>query len=203
MSDIPKIKICGLSRECDIDYVNLYKPDYMGFIFWEKSHRYVNCCRAEYLRQKLDYGITPVGVFVDESVAEIIKLVRAEIIDVVQLHGNESESDIRMIHDATGVRVIKAVKVVSGDEVSKWDNSEADYILLDSGMGSGKTFDWNTKFDRPQKPFFLAGGINNQNVKMAVDIFSPFCIDLSSSVETDKLKDPDKIRDIIQTIRGL
>lgn len=202
MSDIPKIKICGLSRECDIDYINMYSPEYMGFIFYPKSHRYVDSYKAEYLRQHLDIGITPVGVFVDESVFEIIKLVRSGIIDMVQLHGNESEDDIKTIHDATGARIIKAIKVKEGDEISKWNDSEADFLLLDSGMGSGKTFDWNAKIELPSKPFFLAGGINSDNVKQAIDIFSPYCIDLSSSVETDKLKDPVKIKEIIKAIRG-
>lgn len=197
-----KIKICGLYRECDIDYVNQYKPDYIGFIFWPKSHRYVTSDLATTLKARLDKNIQAVGVFVDEDKDVIVKIAKNGIIDVVQLHGNETEADVRYIKEQTGKQVIKAVKIVTGEELKAWEDSEVDYLLLDSGMGTGKTFDWSKADRRPEKPFFLAGGIGAENVRQAVEVFKPYAVDLSSSVETERKKDPEKIKAVIQALRG-
>jgi len=199
---ITKVKICGLFRECDIDYVNRYKPDFAGFIFWPKSHRYVTDEKAAALRQKLDKDIKAVGVFVDESRERIADIANKGIIDIIQLHGNETDEDIRYLKAATGKQVIKAVKIKDGSEIAAWDDSSADYLLLDSGMGTGKPFDWNTVGKRPKKEFFLAGGLGAENIQEAIKLFSPFAVDLSSSVETDKVKDAEKIKTVIERVRG-
>lgn len=200
MSDT-KIKICGLYRDEDIDYVNQYEPDYIGFIFWPRSHRYVDMQRAAWLKSNLSADIKAVGVFVDEDKDLIVKIAKNDIIDILQLHGNETNEDIKYLKAQTGKPVIKAVKIVTGDEILKWDESDADYLLLDSGMGTGKTFDWSKAERRPSKPFFLAGGIGAHNIKEAANIFKPYAIDLSSSVETDKKKDKSKIKAVIEALR--
>lgn len=209
-----KIKICGLYREEDIHYVNLYRPDFIGFIFWPKSHRYVDKEKALQLSRLLkrddkgDAYIKRVGVFVDEDINTIADIACSDIIDIIQLHGNEDESVVEILKQKTQLPVIKAVKIKSGFEeeaaleIKRWDASAADYLLLDSGMGTGKPFDWGKADVRPVKPFFLAGGINADNICEAADIFKPYAIDLSSSVETDKKKDEAKIRAVINALRA-
>ena len=225
-----KIKICGLRRSEDIEYVNEYLPDYIGFIFWPKSHRYLSFEAAKVLKDKLDKRIKAVGVFVDEDIDKVIKAANDDVFDIVQLHGDEDAEYIRRVKEATGKPVIKAIKIKNEEinSVVESDNRKdastcekidnvvidnnvinekekvedvADYLLIDSGMGSGKTFDWTKKFDFGDKPFFIAGGIDAGNIKEAEDIFKPYGIDLSSSVETDKVKDPEKIRQVIEAIR--
>lgn len=206
MSDT-KIKICGLFRDEDIAYVNEYKPDYAGFVFYKKSHRNLTYDRALQLKKLLAEDIKSVGVFVDEPVDNIIKLVKNNILDIVQLHGNEDENVIKRIKEETGVSIIKAVKIVSGDELIEAAQLGADYLLCDSGMGTGKAFDWDKSAQitgaKTGLPLFLAGGISCDNVKEAIDIFKPYAVDLSSSVETEKVKDPDKIKEIIRIVREL
>ncbi len=202
MPEQTKIKICGLYRAVDVNYVNQSKPDYIGFIFWPKSHRYVTMDVARTLKDALDSSIKAVGVFVDEDSETILAIVKAGIIDIVQLHGSETEETVRYIKDNSGVPVIKAVKMKNGDEHAAWADSSADFLLLDSGMGTGKPFDWSSAKTRPKKPFFLAGGINDTNVQEAIRLFRPYAVDLSSSVETDKKKDPEKIERVVSAVRN-
>lgn len=194
-----KIKICGLFRDEDIGYVNKYKPDYIGFIFWKKSHRYVDKEKAAALKGILDRDIKAVGVFVDEDPEVILELAGDGIIDLIQLHGSEDTSYIEYIKQQSGLPVIKAVRIVTGNEIEVFDKSDADYLLLDAGKGEGKTFDWSVA-QRPQKPFFIAGGINHENLAAAISFFRPYCVDLSSSVETRKVKDEEKIRRVMQLV---
>jgi phosphoribosylanthranilate isomerase len=140
-----KIKICGLFRDEDIDYVNEARPDYAGFVFAE-SRRKVTPERAAALRKRLAGGIVPVGVFVDAPAPEIAALYRGGVISAVQLHGTEDAAYIDRLRAACGgegLPVIKAVKF--GDEKTNGRTfpANADYCLFDSGAGSGKTFDWN------------------------------------------------------------
>lgn len=196
-----KLKICGLYRDIDISYVNHDKPDYIGFIFWPKSHRYVTAESAGALKKMLDPAIKAVGVFVDEDPEIILSIAAAGIIDVIQLHGGETEDTVKYIKEQSGLPVIKAVKMQTGTEHDKWADSCADYLLLDSGMGTGKPFDWSSAKTRPKKPFFLAGGINDTNVQEAIRLFHPYAVDLSSSVETDKKKAPEKIAKVVRAVR--
>jgi len=206
-----KIKICGLRRIEDIECVNKYLPDYIGFIFWPKSHRYLTFDEAKILKDKLDSRIKAVGVFVNEDIDKVIQAANDNVIDIVQLHGDEDEDYIRKVKSATGNPVIKAVKIKNQEtdnhesktqELIDFYHTTADYLLVDSGMGSGKTFDWTKKFDFGDKPLFIAGGIDSSNIKEAEAIFKPYGIDLSSSVETNKFKDPEKIRRVIEALRA-
>lgn len=193
-----QIKICGLTRNEDIDAVNMYRPDYIGFVF-ARSKRQITPKRASELRHRLDKEIKAVGVFVNEDRNRIAELCENKIIDIVQLHGSENEDDINWIKTHCNTPVIKAVSVKSVEDIRKWENSSADYLLLDNGAGgTGKCFDWNVI--ECDKPFFLAGGINRDNIKKAL-LSGASAIDISGGVETDGLKDAAKIKEIIDIIR--
>ena len=157
------------------------------------------------LRENLICDIIPVGVFVNQEPAKILEIVKAGIIDIIQLHGSESEEYIKNIKDLTGKPVIKFMPVGNDPRIvpSNYNNC-ADYILFDSlGGGTGKSFDWGildkSKID---KPFFLAGGLNIDNITNAVNQIRPFAADVSSGVETDGLKDRRKIIDIVNLVRS-
>lgn len=195
-----KIKICGLFREEDIEYANQVMPDYIGFVFWEHSSRYVSHERAAALRRMLDPEIQAVGVFVNAPPEEIISLLDAGVIHMAQLHGEETEEDIRYLQAVTGKPVVKAVKVRSRCDVEAWLDSSADYLLFDSGMGSGAVFDWGLLADIPGD-FFLAGGLRPENLKQAVETVGPYAVDLSSGVETDGIKDRCKMQEAVSLVR--
>lgn len=196
-----KIKICGLRRLKDIEIVNKYKPDYIGFVFAD-SKRKVSHEIASRMKSKLSSDIISVGVFVDAPQDEILELFDDNIIEVAQLHGMESEDYINNLKENTNneLKIIKAIEMADDVDLSKYDNSHADYLLLDSGKGSGKTFDWQLIKNDLKKDFFLAGGINSTNVKKAIEEFKPYAIDLSSSLETNDYKDEDKIKEIMEVI---
>jgi len=197
----PKIKICGLLRPCDIDAVNFAKPDYIGFVFAE-SRLKITTFQAEKLRKNLSRDIIPVGVFVNEPINNIISIVQSGIIDIIQLHGDETEQYIARLKSLTDAVIIKAVAVIEAGDVQKWENSCVNYLLLDSkGGATGQLFDWNL-IGEIQKRFFLAGGLNIENIHSAIQKTSPFAVDMSSSVETNGLKDEEKIKAIISKIRN-
>lgn len=194
-----KIKICGLSRTEDIFYVNEACPDYVGFVF-AKSRRQVDPAQAAALRRLLRREICPVGVFVDEKPEEILRLLRDGTIEAVQLHGQETEEQIRLIRQESGKKVIKAVRITDGRELDVWKESSADYLLFDGGCGDGKVFDWSVadKAKSLGKPFFLAGGLNVCNAAEAVRQFAPYALDVSSGVESAGVKDRKKILDFMR-----
>ena len=197
-----KIKICGLRRFEDIEIVNKYKPDYIGFVFAD-TKRYVSHELAYKLKQKLDPDIISVGVFVDEDKEKILKLFKNKTIKVAQLHGNESEEYIVELKKKTdyGLIIIKAIEMSEDTDLLDYDSSHADYLLLDSGKGSGKTFDWNLIKKDLKKDIFLAGGLNSENVNQAIGEFNPYAIDLSSSLEVNGFKDETKIKEIMELIK--
>lgn len=192
-----KIKICGLTRPEDIGFVNEYQPDYIGFVF-AKSKRQIDYQTARKLKALLNPGILVVGVFVDEDMEKIVSIVEEGIIDIMQLHGCESEAYIQTLRQRTNAKIIKAVKVTTLQSNSI--KTKADYILLDSTAGSGKLFDWKRKIDC-NKPIFLAGGLNPENVAEAVNQMRPYAVDVSSGVETEGKKDRDKIKKFIEESR--
>ena len=215
-----KLKICGLRRKEDINIVNKYGPDYIGFVFAD-SPRKVSYEEAKVLSDILSEDIVPVGVFVNEHMKLIVDLFKDGIIKIAQLHGDEDEKYIRNLKDKsieqTGIEipVINAIEIKDisnedsgtdyNDELLKWRDSASDYFILDSGKGSGKTFDWNL-IDKNSEFFrnsiFLAGGLNSENLTSAIEEFNPFAVDLSSSVETDGFKDEEKIKEIIEIMEN-
>ena len=196
-----KIKICGLKRLEDIEIVNRYKPDYIGFVFAD-SKRKVSHDFAYELKQNLDSDIVSVGVFVDASQNEILELFNGGVIEMAQLHGMESEEYILSLKEKTNnqLKIIKAIEMSEDVDLLKYNDSSSDYLLLDSGKGSGKTFDWRLIRSDLKKEFFLAGGLDSSNVCEAIKEFNPYAIDLSSSLEIDGFKDENKIKEIMEVI---
>lgn len=198
-----KIKICGLSRERDIDYANQYLPDYVGFVLhYPKSRRYISVERAQELGRLLNPGIQIVGVLVDQPLETAVSLLDDCVIDIAQLHGHEDEAYIKALKERTGKEVWKAFQIRSAEDVAAAKASSADMVVLDSGMGSGEVFDWSliADFDRP---YFLAGGLSPQNAVRCVKQLHPYGIDLSSGVETNGVKDKGKISSVIHAVRRM
>ena len=187
-----KIKMCGLSRIEDIEAANAIKPDYIGFVFAKKSRRYISYEKAAELKKLLDPGIKAVGVFTDPTISDIEELVQKRIVDLVQLHGTESESFTKAVKTICNCPVIRTYIIATKEDVTAAENSCADYILLDSGAGTGKVFDWELLKDI-RRPYFLAGGLNPENVRSAVEKLDPFCVDVSSGIETNGKKDKNKM----------
>ena len=197
-----KIKICGLRRREDILAVNEAKPDYCGFIIeFPSSFRSVTADEVRELVKELDPEIRPVGVFVNAPMELVRTLLDDGTLALAQLHGQEDESYIRELKTYTDKLIIKAFSIKTAEDIEKALQSPADYILLDQGGGgTGKTFDWSL-IPEIQRPFFLAGGIGASNLGQAIREIHPYAVDLSSSVETDGVKDPEKIRKLMETIR--
>lgn len=195
-----KIKLCGLSRQCDIEWANELKPDYIGFIFWSKSKRNVSPERAKELKALLSPDIKAVGVFVDEPIENIAKLLSDNIIDLAQLHGSEDEEYIARLRTLSDKPIIKAFLIKSKEDAKRAEKSTADHILLDSGMGTGKGFD-RSLLKNISRPYFLAGGLYPENVGIAVDTLSPYAVDVSSGIETDNFKDRNKMAAFVNAVR--
>ncbi|MCG2730888.1 MAG: phosphoribosylanthranilate isomerase [Acetobacterium sp.] len=198
-----KIKICGLTRLADIKAVNAAQPDYIGFVF-ATSKRQVDMETARTLKQVLDPGIKAVGVFVNHPMAEIIALAEAGIIDLIQLHGDEAEATVRLLQLQTGLPVIRAFRIKSQADIKE---TAADYRLFDTYDpsqygGSGAAFNWEL-LQGVTGDFFLAGGLNSGNIEAAIKQVKPYCIDISSGVETDGVKDRDKIIEIVAKTREI
>ena len=195
-----KIKLCGLSRQCDIEWANELKPDYIGFIFWSKSKRNVSSEKAKELKALLSPDIKAVGVFVNEPVENVAELLSNNIIDIAQLHGSEDEEYITKLRTLSDKPIIKAFLLKSKDDAKTAEKSTADHILLDSGMGAGKSFDWNL-LREIKRPYFLAGGLYPENVADPIDKLSPFAVDVSSGIETDNFKDKNKMTAFVKAVR--
>lgn len=195
-----KIKLCGLRRNCDIDYVNKLLPDFIGFVFAPKSKRYVTFDEAQTLSERLDNRITPVGVFVNEEIENIKYLVNHNIIGAVQLHGSEDNEYIKKLRVDVDCPIIQAFKIETQQDIKKAEASDADYIMLDSGGGTGETFNHSLIRDI-KREFFLAGGLDSENVCEAISICKPYAVDASSSLETDGFKDEDKMEAFARAVR--
>ena len=199
-----RIKICGLTRPEDIQAVNQAKPDFAGFIVeFPKSRRNVTVEQLKALRDELDESILPVGVFVNAPVELPAQLLNEGTIALAQLHGQEDEEYITRLKGMTDQLLIKAFSIKTEADIKKAIRSEADYILLDQGAGgTGETFDWGL-VPAIKRPWFLAGGLDCENLETAIHLLHPWAVDLSSSVETDGHKDPDKILKAVQTVRNI
>ena len=184
----------------DIEYANEVLPEFIGFVFAPKSRRYVSFEQAKKLRGELDYRIAAVGVFVDEDIENIVRLVKDEVIDMVQLHGSEDNAYIAKLREMAEVPIIQAFKIIDSYDAESAVLSDADFVLLDSGMGPGKTFDWSL-IKSINRPYFLAGGISPENAAQAVERFSPYAVDASSSLETDGVKDLSKMTALARAVR--
>jgi phosphoribosylanthranilate isomerase len=212
---VSKIKICGLFRKEDIEFANEAKPDFIGFVFAEKSKRFVSSKQAETLRKNLSKEITPVGVFVNAEIDFINELYKSGTIQIAQLHGTETEEYAEKLKSKTSIKIIKAqlfsptahpicfADTPLGEGNFALFNSQLyNYVLFDSSSpGSGQPFDWEHLQNMDlSKNIFLAGGINLENIKAALEL-SPFAIDVSSGAETDGVKDRGKILQLVKAVR--
>ena len=200
-----KVKICGLRRVEDITYVNDLKPDFIGFVF-AKSKRQVTPEQAAQLKARLDKEIKAVGVFVNAAQDEILQLARAKTIDVIQLHGDEDAAYCAGLKAQTELPVIKAIRVKDAASLAGLEKIPCDYLLFDTYTpgqygGTGKRFDMSLVKNIP-KPYFIAGGLDAENVSEVIKKSEAFAVDVSGGVETNGLKDKEKIAAFIAKIRG-
>jgi len=200
---VPKIKICGLFREQDIEFANEAKPDFTGFIFAEKSRRFVSAKQAENLRKNLAKEIIPVGVFINAKIDDIISLQKNGIIDIIQLHGNEPDEYIKELKTKCKAKTIRALNLTSNSQLSTLNSQLCNYTLLDAPTpGSGNAFNWECLQGMDlSKNVFLAGGVNLQNIGEALKL-NPFAVDVSSGAETDGVKDREKILRLVEAVRN-
>lgn len=195
-----RIKLCGLSRMEDIAAANMLLPEYIGFVFAEKSSRFVSPEQAAMLKALLSPKIQAVGVFVNEDPERIAALLNTDVIDLAQLHGSEGPEEMERLKMLSGKPLIKAFQIRSEEDLMAALESPADYILLDSGTGGGKTFNWDL-LRNFKRPYFLAGGLSPENVQEAVRRLSPFGVDVSSGIETGGRKDQRKMIEFILAVR--
>lgn len=228
-----RIKLCGLTRIQDIEIANKLKPEYIGFIFWDRSSRNVSAIQAARLKGKLDPEIKAVGVFVNAPAEQVISYYNVGIIDIAQLHGNENEEYIKKLHDA-GLTVIKAFKMKktgeninlagnvnietpekpTGDAITETSGKSADDVITEAvkssadyimfDPGKGEGATFNWQLIKGiKREFFLAGGLTPENIEKAVETVQPFAVDVSSGIETGGHKDPDKMAAFVKNTRTL
>ena len=197
-----EIKICGMRTIQDIEYMNIYKPEYVGFILAPSKRQITpNLCKE--LISKLDENIIKVGVFVNTSSEKINQIVSFCGLDIAQLHGEEKPYEC----DKIEASVWKAFRIRSKKDIEKIDDYNVDGCLLDAYDknaygGTGKSFSWQLIKDLDiKRKLILAGGIKLENVENTMTIDGIKCIDVSSGVETNGIKDKDKIREIIERVR--
>lgn len=195
-----RIKLCGLSRLCDIETANKLKPDYIGFVFAPQSRRYITPEQAVAMKRLLDPGICAVGVFTDETPAGAAELLNRGVIDMAQLHGSEDEAYIRKLRKLTDRPIIRAFQIKNGKDAAEAEQSQADYILLDSGAGTGTAFNWDL-IKNIKRSYFLAGGLDAENVPYGIKALHPFAVDVSSGIETDGKKDYGKMAAFVAAVR--
>lgn len=197
-----KVKICGMQTENDIAMANAFSPDYIGFVFAE-SKRCVRMQQAESMKRALHPDIKAVGVFVNQPLDEVAELCRRGIIDMVQLHGDETQAYVRALKERICVPVI-CVTPVSAHVCEP--RFAGDYYLYDTATaargGTGQVFEWSLLNETDMRNAFLAGGLTPENVGNAVCSVKPFAVDVSSGVETDGRKDAEKIRRFMKAVHG-
>ena len=190
------IKVCGMREAQNIrDVESLQRVDMMGFIFYPKSPRYIYELPAY-----LPVHARRVGVFVNEDLKRIEEICDKKVIDIVQLHGLEEEKELNYLRSRIVQPVIKAFCIKKEEDVRQAERSPADFILLDSGAGTGRTFEWEW-IKHMERPYFLAGGIHIDNVEKALEQLKPYAIDVSSGIETEGRKDKRKMAAIMTAVR--
>ena len=203
-----KVKICGIKNLQDVQAVNKHKPDFAGFVFYPLSKRYVSLIVARLLKAALNRHIKTVGVFVNAPVEEIAAAAELGIIDLVQLHGDEGNAYIAELKKICKLPIIKAVRVQDESDIKRADYYDCDYLLFDTYSqsaygGTGRQFNTQLlKGVKIHKPYFIAGGLNAENVRHAIKGLKPFAADVSGGVETDGGKDAAKIKAFIKQVKG-
>ena len=211
----PKVKMCGISKVETIPAVVEAKPDYMGLVFApskrqvtvEQAKTLVEALHKQCKEQNDTVSIKTVGVFVNETLDNLVTIANEANLDVVQLHGDEDEAFIQSLKERTNVEVWKAVQIRSAADVEKWIDSSADMLLFDAYHkdergGTGEVFDWSS-LDAFERPFMLAGGIDSTNVARAIRTVRPYGIDISSGIETNGVKDDEKITAFTKIVKSI
>ncbi|MBR1591857.1 MAG: phosphoribosylanthranilate isomerase [Ruminococcus sp.] len=188
-----KIKMCGMCRIEDIEYANKILPEFVGYIFAEKSRRYISPEKAVKFTEILDSRIIPVGVFVNADMNFISDIADRNIIEFIQLHGDEDDNYISSLRNITSKPIIRAFKIRNREDIERAENSQADIVLLDSGEGSGHLFNHELIKDI-SRPYILAGGLNPENIGGIIRKLNPYAADVSSGIETDGIKDFNKMK---------
>jgi phosphoribosylanthranilate isomerase len=190
-------------REVDIEGVNAARPDYVGFVIdFPKSKRSLTRERVAQLSSQVDDRIVRVGVFVDEPQEFVAELFDAGTIDVAQLHGHEDEEYIARLRAITDVRIWQAFQVRDAAATERARASSADMVVVDAGQGTGRVFDWSL-VQGLDRDFILAGGLGPDNVAAAIEQVRPWGVDMSSGIETDGVKDPEKMRAAVAAARKM
>ncbi|MBK5242111.1 phosphoribosylanthranilate isomerase [Clostridium sp.] len=196
-----KIKICGIRRPQDIEYLNELQVEYAGFVF-AKSKRRVSMEEALCLIQKLSADIKKVGVFVDEDPLKVIEIAEKLKLEVLQFHGHETQAYINKFE---GFEIWKAIKIISSKSISEVRNYKCERFLLDNSIsGSGEIFKWELVQQKVKgSQVMLAGGLTSENVAQGIIQLTPYGVDVSSGVETHGFKDYEKIKKFIRKVREL
>ena len=181
--------------------MNLVRPDYAGFVLAPGFRRTVSAQEAGRLSSLLDEGIVPVGVFVDEPPENVARLLEDGTISIAQLHGMEDEEYLSRLRDLTSGTLMKCFRVSSRGDVEAASCCSADLVMLDSGTGTGKAFDWSLA-EGLGRDFFLAGGLDPSNVGEAIKRMHPTAVDTSSGIETDGFKDYEKMEAFVKAVRS-
>ena len=211
----PKVKMCGISKVETIPAVVEAKPDYMGLVF-APSKRQVTVDQAKILIEELHKQcinhydtkvVKTVGVFVNETLDNLVRIADTANLDAVQLHGDEDETFIQSLKERTNVEVWKAIQIRTAADTEKWIDSSADMLLFDAYHkdergGTGEVFDWSS-LDAFERPFMLAGGIDSTNVARAIRTVRPYGIDISSGIETNGVKDDKKITAFTKIVKSI
>lgn len=196
-----KIKFCGLRTLRDVGFANEIRPDYVGFVLAKRFWRHVSYTDVQELKNALRPDISAVGVFVDNPFEEVAELLERGVIDLAQLHGSEDDNFIMRLKDRTGRPVIKAFKIGSEKDIERAVRCPSDYLLLDSGTGTGVSFDWSL-IRNLGRDYFLAGGLTPYNVVEAIERLNPFAVDVSSGIESEKIKDLAKMRAFAEAVKS-
>ncbi len=202
----PKIKICGITLSETVEVLNQTKPDYAGFVF-AKSQRQVTPQQAENLTARLDFDIGRVGVFVNAEVNFVTDTARRCGLNMIQLHGDESPEYARLLREKTDCEIWRAIRVKDSESLLPMQTYPADRFLLDAYLpnaygGGGSSFNWDLLREIDTSQIILAGGLNIENISEAIRRVSPFGVDISSGVETNGRKDPQKIEKMIRGVRN-
>ena len=193
------VKFCGIRTPADTAIVNRLRPDFIGMVFVPGRKRTIGIDTAVDISSNLDPDIIPVGVFSDPTIEDVLRVTDTDAIQVIQLHGSESEEFIEEVGERTALPIIKAFTARTKEEVKAPCRTRAEYVMFDSGAGTGKTFDWSVLED-PPRPFFLAGGLNPDNVYEAVTRLHPLAVDVSSGIETEDNKDEFKMQRFMESV---
>lgn len=196
-----KIKFCGIQPTTDLPFINQLALDYIGMVFAQNSRRFVTIAQARKINEILNPSIKKVGVFVNAPEELIRQIVAEKLIDLIQLHGQEDELAIQHYQMTFHLPIIKAFSIQTPQDVLEASQSTADYLLFDyQQAGSGQSFDWRL-IQQVNRPYFLAGGIKPENLKAAL-AFKPYTIDLSSGIESNGIKNNQKMQTIMKIMRG-